>query len=231
MGKSQKGGKDKQGVRAAVAPAASAKIGRESSAWPSTCKYLTSLVWGDDVRRDKDVYQKYKRSADGKHVEANASATKRNVRWQLITDERHPAKGEYGLFAQRKMERGEHIIDYLGLVTLKGNESKTSDYTASFGDDNELALDAELMGNEARMINDFRNTGKRANALFDQYRDAAGDLKLGVFAGPHGVNKADEVLVSYGKGFWENRLASMGAEHMAEFCGYRAPSHDEAAEA
>ena len=180
MGKSQKKG---QGARAAVAPAASAKIGRESSAWPSTCKYLTSLVWGDDVRAAKDVYQKYKRSADGKHVEANASATKRNVRWQLITDERHPAKGEYGLFAQRKMERGEHIIDYLGLVTLKGNESKTSDYTASFGDDNELALDAELMGNEARMINDFRNTGKRANALFDQYRDAAGDLKLGVFAG------------------------------------------------
>ena len=121
-----------------------------------------------------------------------------------------PAKGEYGLFAQRKMERGEHIIDYLGLVTLKGNESKTSDYTASFGDDNELALDAELMGNEARMINDFRNTGKRANALFDQYRDAAGDLKLGVFAGPHGVNKADEVLVSYGKGFWENRLGVDG---------------------
>ena len=144
----------------AGSPAASAKTGRESSAWPSSCVYLTSLVWGDDVRRAKDVFKKYKCSADGKHVEASAAATKRNVRWQLITDERHPAKGEYGLFAQRKLERGEHVIDYLGLVTLKGNESKTSDYTASFGDDNELALDAERMGNEARMINDFRNTGR-----------------------------------------------------------------------
>ena len=220
-------GKEKAGVKVAGSPAASAKTGRESSAWPSSCVYLTSLVWGDDVRRAKDVYKKYKRSADGKHVEASAAATKRNVRWQLITDERHPAKGEYGLFAQRKLERGEHVIDYLGLVTLKGNESKTSDYTASFGDDNELALDAERMGNEARMINDFRNTGRRANALFDQYRDAAGDLKLGVFAGPHGIPKGDEVLVSYGKGFWENRLASMGADDMAQFCGYQAPAYDQ----
>lgn len=211
----------------AGSPAASAKTGRESSAWPSSCVFLTSLVWGDDVRRAKDVFKKYKCSADGKHVEASAAATKRNVRWQLITDERHPAKGEYGLFAQRKLERGEHVIDYLGLVTLKGNESKTSDYTASFGDDNELALDAERMGNEARMINDFRNTGRRANALFDQYRDAAGDLKLGVFAGPHGIPKGDEVLVSYGKGFWENRLASMGADDMAQFCGYQAPAYDQ----
>ena len=106
MGKSRTG-KEKAGVKAAGSPAASGKTGRESSAWPSSCVYLTSLVWGDDVRRAKDVYKKYKSSADGKHVEASAAATKRNVRWQLITDERHPAKGEYGLFAQRKLERGE----------------------------------------------------------------------------------------------------------------------------
>ena len=71
-------------------------------------------------------------------------------------------------------------MDVLG---PRGNESQTSDYSASFGDDHELALDAEKMGNEARMINDFRNTGRRANAVFDQYRDAAGDQKLGVFVG------------------------------------------------
>ena len=56
------------------------------------------------------------------------------------------------------------------------------------------------------MINDFRNTGKRANALFDQYVDAAGDTKLGVFVGPHAIGKGEEILVSYGKGFWRNRV-------------------------
>ena len=38
-----------------------------------------------------------------------------------------------------------------------------------------MALDAAKVVAEARMCNDFRNTGKRANAVFDQYRDAAGD--------------------------------------------------------
>jgi hypothetical protein len=33
--------------------------------------------------------------------------------------------------------------------------------------------------------------------------------------------------VSYGKGFWENRLASMGADDMAQFCGYQAPTYDQ----
>lgn len=160
--------------------------------------------------RAKEVYKKYKVSGN-RPVEASASAVRKTVRWQLIGDDNHPAKGEHGLFAARRLEKGEHIVDYLGLVSLRGNESQTSDYSASFGEENELALDAEKMGNEARMINDFRNTGKRANAVFDQYRDAAGDQKLGVFVGAHPINKGEEILVSYGKGFWANRVGDMAA--------------------
>ena len=66
-------------MKVAGSPAASAKTGRESSAWPSSCVYLTSLVWGDDVRRAKDVFKKYKCSADGKHVEASAAARRGGV--------------------------------------------------------------------------------------------------------------------------------------------------------
>ena len=156
------------------------------------------------------MYRKYKVSGD-RPLESTASAVRKNVRWQRIVDESHPAKGENGLFAARSFSPGEHIVDYLGYVTLSGNEDQTSDYSASFGDDHELALDAAKVGNEARMCNDFRNTGKRANAVFDQYRDAAGDQKLAIFVGPHPLGKGEEVLVSYGKGFWANRVGNLAA--------------------
>ena len=192
MGRQQKSGGNaagkgsaSKGGSSAAASSNNGGTGQQSSPWPSDVRYLTSLVWGDDVIRAKELYRKYKVSGN-RPVEASPASVKKTVRWQLITDEKHPAKGEHGLFTTRKLEKGQHIIDYLGYVSLKGNESQTSDYTASFGDDNELALDAEKMGNEARMINDFRNTGRRANALFDQYRDAAGDMKLGVFVGRKG---------------------------------------------
>lgn len=199
--------------------AAPAKVAAAvSSPWPSDVRYVTSLVWGDDVKRAKEVYRKYKVSGD-RPLESTASAVRKNVRWQRIVDESHPAKGENGLFAARKLSPGEHIVDYLGYVTLSGNEDQTSDYSASFWDDHELALDAAKVGNEARMCNDFRNTGKRANAVFDQYRDAAGDKKLAIFVGPHPIGKGEEVLVSYGKGFWANRVGNLAA-----FTGHHADS-------
>ena len=110
-------------------------------------------------------------------------------------------------------------MDYLGLVTLNGNESETSDYSATFGDEHELALDAATVGNEARMCNDYRGTGRRPNAVFDQYRDAAGDLKLAIFVGPKPVAKGEELLVSYGTGFWLHRVGDLGAFR----AGHRVP--------
>ena len=122
------------------------------------------------------------------------------MRWMRVTEEGHPALGEHGLFAARKLAPGERCVDYLGLVTLNGNESETSDYSATFGDEHELALDAATVGNEARMCNDYRGTGRRPNAVFDQYRDAAGDLKLAIFVGPKPVAKGEELLRRTGKG-------------------------------
>ena len=68
--------------------------------------------------RAKETYRKYKVSGD-RPVEATPAAVKKKVRWQLITDDNHPAKGEYGLFTTRKLDKGEHIIDYLGYVTMR----------------------------------------------------------------------------------------------------------------
>ena len=62
------------------------------------------------------------------------------------------------------------------------------------------------------MCNDFRNTGKRANAVFDQYRDAAGDQKLAIFVHSASIKKGEEILVSYGKGFWRARRDASSLE-------------------
>ena len=198
--------------------AAPAKVAAAvSSPWPSDVRYVTSLVWGDDVKRAKEVYRKYKVSGD-RPLESTASA----VRERALAAHRGrvaPRQGRERTFRRAKALPGEHIVDYLGYVTLSGNEDQTSDYSASFGDDHELALDAAKVRNEARMCNDFRNTGKRANAVFDQYRDAAGDKKLAIFVGPHPMGKGEEVLVSYGKGFWANRVGNLAA-----FTGHHADS-------
>ena len=51
------------------------------------------------------------------------------------------------------------IVDYVGEVCLGANEDRSSDYVCDFGERSQFALDANTTGNEARFINDYRNTG------------------------------------------------------------------------
>jgi hypothetical protein len=113
----------------------------------------------------------------------------------------HPARGQNGLFALKDLPPRTYILDYKGLVTARASE--TSDYVLTFEGD--LSIDAEFEGNEARHINDFRGVSKRPNAEFDNYLDRDGVLHMGVFALHDRIPKAQEILVSYGKGFWQAR--------------------------
>ena len=67
---------------------------------------MNALVWGDDVKRAKEVYAKYKQSKDGKHIVASPASVRMNVRWRRVDDPNHPAFGENGLFAARKPSPG-----------------------------------------------------------------------------------------------------------------------------
>ncbi|KAI9339876.1 hypothetical protein BDR26DRAFT_861748 [Obelidium mucronatum] len=103
---------------------------------------------------------------------------------QQITDPKHPAYGQFGLFASRDIGYNTHVVDYIGQVISADSEKiKTSDYVLDFGGGGEgyvvvmkdseeegaagddgghgreevrLACDSEEMGNEGRMVNDFR---------------------------------------------------------------------------
>ncbi|KAH6842797.1 hypothetical protein B0I37DRAFT_330281 [Chaetomium sp. MPI-CAGE-AT-0009] len=96
-----------------------------------------------------------------------------------------------------------------------------SDYDLWLDRDADLAVDAARAGNEARFVNDYRGVpgrgGRKANAEFRVVWDGRrGERCMAVFVLPAGkratgrarvvgVARGEEVLVSYGRGFWQGR--------------------------
>ncbi|PSR80750.1 hypothetical protein PHLCEN_2v6666 [Hermanssonia centrifuga] len=173
------------------------------SHWPGELEYLTS------PRYHSSVPVHVRNSLQSTTGALNSAPSQRpSVVIRPITDETHPAKGQYGLFTSKKIPPRTHILDYIGEVHC--NERPESDYDLSLchhEDGSNVGIDASKMGNEARFINDFRGVASRPNALFEECRTAAGELRMSVWSGPQGIKKGDEILVSYGKGFWKARTA------------------------
>ncbi|KAI4862524.1 hypothetical protein F4820DRAFT_430399 [Hypoxylon rubiginosum] len=142
------------------------------------------------------------------------------VRIVPIRDPSHPADGQAGLFATKHLSPGSLILPYYGLahssVPPHSLAHEQSDYDLWLDRDAGLAVDAEKAGNEARFVNDFRGVATRPNCEFRECWDLRrGERCMAVFvlpAGKNGIKKAvvgigkgEELLVSYGKGFWGKR--------------------------
>ncbi|KAJ9133043.1 hypothetical protein NKR23_g11001 [Pleurostoma richardsiae] len=149
------------------------------------------------------------------------------VRIQPITDPSHPACGQRGLFAARDLKPGMPVVRYLGEVHPAGSARHASsdydlwlDHSAGGAD---VAVDAARAGSEARFVNDYRGVPGRARTNAE-FRDAwdgrercmavyvvLGGAKGGGKGkgkgkdGGGGIAKGEEILVSYGKGFWGKR--------------------------
>ena len=93
----------------------------------------------------------------------------------------------------------------------------SSSYDLSLDREADLAIDATHMGNEARFVNDYRGVpGREDKGPNSEFRDCwvkvngTWERRVGVYVLPvgragkrkDGVGKGEEVLVSYGKGFW-----------------------------
>lgn len=148
-----------------------------------------------------------------------------HVQIVTINDENHPAFGQRGLFAAEHLVPDRFILLYLGKVhsNSMSDTDPHSDYDLSLDRDIGLSVDAAKEGNESRCANDYRGVAERPNAEFrDCYiqvpseKRAGGvrwERRIGIFvlsAGKAGKRKAgigagEEILVSYGKGFWEGR--------------------------
>jgi hypothetical protein len=130
-----------------------------------------------------------------------------------ITTPTHPAYSQNGLFAARTLPPTTLIITYVGLFHGPKDADPTSSYDLSVDAALGISIDAQRMGNEARFINDFRGVAEKPNAEFRDVWVRAGaevERRVGVFVmggkgREKGIRKGDELLVSYGKGFWNAR--------------------------
>ncbi len=156
------------------------------------------------------------------------------IRSDAPSDTKHPACGQRGLFATKDLPPGSFILCYIGELHSSVSDADKaeygeSDYDLTVDREADIAVDAREMGNEARFINDFRRVpaapgaetkkGKEgqavANAEFREMwdgRPGRGERCMGVFVlcegnkrKSQGVKKGEEILVSYGRGFWDAR--------------------------
>ncbi|KAI0275111.1 hypothetical protein BC834DRAFT_815465 [Gloeopeniophorella convolvens] len=122
-----------------------------------------------------------------------------------ITAPSHPACGQFGLFAAKKIPPRTLIVEYIGEV--HSDERPTSDYDISLyrSHSESVGVDASEMGNEGRFVNDYRGIRSKPNAEFVDRRTARGDLRMGIWSQAEEIRKGDEILVSYGKAWWTAR--------------------------
>jgi hypothetical protein len=190
-------------------------------AWPESVTYLSSPVYSKNVERRLLYVEKgSKEASELTVISAKAQTPCQLVRIKPISNPSHPANGQCGLFATQNLLPGAFIIAYLGYVHDSTDTDPASDYDLRLNAELEIAVDASRMGNETRFINDYRgvsDTGPNA-----EFRDVLVDLgngvlekRTGVFvlsAGKaksgkraKGIAKGEEILLSYGKGFWQGR--------------------------
>ena len=196
--------------------------------WPREIPYLTDQTYSDAVTADLRADLSRITSESASYAKISPDALKAPCPWveiKTITDDKHPASGQRGLFATQHLEPDSLVCLYLGHVHTNAlsDTDPHSDYDLALDRDNGLSVDAAWSGNEARFANDYRSIAERANA---EFRDCLIQVKsekradgvkwerrVGIFvisAGKAGKRKAgikagEEILVSYGKGFWEGR--------------------------
>jgi hypothetical protein len=137
-----------------------------------------------------------------------------------VVDTSHPAHGQHSLCTTQHLTPDTFILPYLGFVHDQTDTDESSDYDLSLDRELGIGVDATRMGNEARFINDYRGVSTAPNA---EFRDILFDVgngmvekRVGVFvlsAGKSGkrakgIGRGQEILVSYGKGFWTERQST-----------------------
>jgi hypothetical protein len=189
--------------------------------WPSNTLYLHSPCLSKKLGID-NVNQLVLRKSDllPSTQVWKTSGPYGNVRITPVADVSHPAHGQHALCTTQHLAPDTFILPYLGYVHDQTDMNETSDYDLSLDRELGIGVDATMMGNEARFINDYRGVSTAPNA---EFRDILFDVgagkvekRVGVFvlsAGKSGkrakgIGRGQEILVSYGKGFWTERQSA-----------------------
>lgn len=196
--------------------------------WPSDIIYLTDHSYSTAVTPEQRIaLSRPAPDSDqwSRVAKPLIDGTTNNVKIVIINNEKHPAYQQRGLFARRKLDPDSFITLYLGHVHTNSlaDTDPHSDYDLALDRELGLSVDAAKSGNIARFANDYRGIADRPNA---EFRDCfikipctkrAGGTKwerrVGIFVLPAGkagkrkvgIREDEEVLVSYGKSYWESR--------------------------
>jgi hypothetical protein len=196
--------------------------------WPENIMYITEQTYSSNVSAElrDGLSRKTSESESFQRIPANLLQYPcPRVAIKIIDKPEHPAHGQRGLFAAENLPPDSFIIVYTGHVHMNSmsDTDPDSDYDLTLDRDLGLSIDAGYRGNEARSANDFRGVAERPNAEFrDCFIKVPSDKRVGgtkwerrvgifvLSAGNAGKRKAgirqdEEILVSYGKGFWEAR--------------------------
>jgi len=188
--------------------------------WPPTLPYLTAPAYSQNLTSDH-ISSLRKRPKDVLLIPANTPKGPYSVVKIIpITISSHPANGQCGLFAAKDLKPGTFILQYFGEIhvspsdpTPSTDQHANSNYDLSLDRDLSIGIDADKKGNEARFINDYRGVMDKPNAEFKEIWDERRKERgMGVWVLPEGksgkgksVRKGEEILVSYGRGFWDAR--------------------------
>ncbi|KAJ6519487.1 SET domain protein [Mycena sanguinolenta] len=171
--------------------------------WPPNIRYISACSYHSSV--SKSTYEFLTTQPDRPTASAVPAASgSSSVAIRRISDSSHPAFGQFGLFATKKIKPNIHIIDYIGEIHC---EERESDYDLALfrSADISVGVDASKMGNEARFVNDYRGTLQdKPNALFVEIRRPSGELGIRIESSRL-IKKGEEILVSYGKAWWQAR--------------------------
>ena len=219
-----------------VAPTSSKPAAPEEPAlphnWPESLPFLRQPTHSDAITPaiHKTLHTPTKLTAQlPKFALSNLTSPTPAVLILPITAPTHPSYGQHGLFATRTLPPGTFILPYLGHyhLNLPTDTNPDSEYDISLDRELGISIDAEKAGNEARFINDYRKIGDRANAEFRdiwvQIAEGKWERWMGVFvvgvgkAGlrKKGVGRGEEIVLSYGKGFWDERKKEGGSGTVA----------------
>ncbi|KAF2237355.1 hypothetical protein EV356DRAFT_496123 [Viridothelium virens] len=193
--------------------------------WPPSLTYLSALSYTRTLPLDRLTSPRASLSPTDVILSPASPALvapSPRVRILPIASAVHPAHGQYGLFAAQQLPPDSLIVLYLGVAHWDSESDPGSNYDLSLDRGDEegggVSVDASVAGNEARFVNDYR--GVRSEGPNAEFRDVwvevgkgAVGKRIAVFVlGPgkggkraRGIGKGEEIVVSYGKGFWRER--------------------------
>ncbi|KAH7397891.1 SET domain-containing protein [Cadophora sp. MPI-SDFR-AT-0126] len=208
--------------------------------WPSNLPYLTNSAYSPTLTSSHLTALRTRPQETKDLPPNTPKGPSTLVKITPITTPTHPANGQSGLFASKDLKPGTFILQYIGEIHApplsasnptdtadesphqsppqKSDPHASSNYDLSLDREMGIGIDADKRGNEARFINDYRGIAERPNAEFKEIWDAGRrERGMGVWVLPEGrsgkgkgVRKGEEILVSYGRGFWGARRGEEG---------------------